>query len=325
MAAATRTVRIPPRTRRGRKGYTAHIPRHAEVLARDRVAFSRPRGLPAPADASSTACRARRRHLALGAALGVHDLSGGACRQRRRAVSAFGSRACRADGAIAATGSRPRRRRAACARGESGRIRQTLRSGQSGRGRNREAVFVTDFKSDEAGFVRILVLDRGMSAERTGALAQRLVELETYRTLALIGLSEAQRLAPSVGRIERRLEEVTMRCSAASALPTTTACSTNSPRSRRSWKRAPRRACFASARAGPIMKLYKCGSRPSASGRSIPVPHGDRFSRGACSRRCGPASRPKNGRPRCRRSSRERPISCARAWTWNWSSRTAIC
>jgi uncharacterized membrane-anchored protein len=74
---------------------------------------------------------------------------------------------------------------------------------------NREAVFVTDFKSDEAGFVRILVLDRGMSAERTGALAQRLVELETYRTLALLGLPEARRLAPSIGRIERRLAEVT--------------------------------------------------------------------------------------------------------------------
>jgi uncharacterized membrane-anchored protein len=74
---------------------------------------------------------------------------------------------------------------------------------------NGEALYVTDFKPDTSGFVRILVLDRGMSAERTGALAQRLVELETYRTLALLGLPEAQRLAPSIGRIEQRLAEVT--------------------------------------------------------------------------------------------------------------------
>jgi len=72
-----------------------------------------------------------------------------------------------------------------------------------------DALFATDFKPDAAGFVRILVLDRGLSAERAGALVQRLVELETYRTLALLGLPEAQRLTPSINRIEKRLGEVT--------------------------------------------------------------------------------------------------------------------
>ena len=74
---------------------------------------------------------------------------------------------------------------------------------------NGEALFATDFKPDAAGFVRILVRAGGMSAERCGALVQRLLELETYRTLALLGLPEAQRLSPSIGRIERRLGEVT--------------------------------------------------------------------------------------------------------------------
>jgi uncharacterized membrane-anchored protein len=72
-----------------------------------------------------------------------------------------------------------------------------------------DALFATDFKPDAAGFVRILVLDRGMSPDRAGALAQRLIELETYRTLALLGLPEAQRLSPSIHRIERRLAELT--------------------------------------------------------------------------------------------------------------------
>jgi uncharacterized membrane-anchored protein len=72
-----------------------------------------------------------------------------------------------------------------------------------------DALFATDFQPDPSGFVRILVLDRGLGPERAGALVQRIVELETYRTLALLGLPEAQRLTPSINRIETRLAEVT--------------------------------------------------------------------------------------------------------------------
>jgi uncharacterized membrane-anchored protein len=71
------------------------------------------------------------------------------------------------------------------------------------------ALFATDFQPDAAGFVRILVLDRGLGAERAGAVVQRIIELETYRTLALLGLPKAQRLMPSINRIEKRLGEVT--------------------------------------------------------------------------------------------------------------------
>lgn len=71
------------------------------------------------------------------------------------------------------------------------------------------ALFATDFQADPSGFVRILVIDRGLGAERAGALVQRIIELETYRTLALLGLPEAQRLMPSIARIEARLAEAT--------------------------------------------------------------------------------------------------------------------
>jgi len=71
------------------------------------------------------------------------------------------------------------------------------------------ALFASDFQADPSGFVRILVLDRGLGTERAGALVQRIVELETYRTLALLGLPEAQRLSPSIQHIEKRLAEVT--------------------------------------------------------------------------------------------------------------------
>ena len=71
------------------------------------------------------------------------------------------------------------------------------------------ALYATDFKADAGGFVRILVVDRGLGAERAGALVQRVLELETYRTFALLGLPEAQKLGPSISRIERRLAELT--------------------------------------------------------------------------------------------------------------------
>jgi uncharacterized membrane-anchored protein len=71
------------------------------------------------------------------------------------------------------------------------------------------ALYATDFQNDPAGFVRILIADRGLEPERAGALTQRVLEIETYRMLALLGLPEAQRLVPSVRRIETRLAEVT--------------------------------------------------------------------------------------------------------------------
>ncbi len=71
------------------------------------------------------------------------------------------------------------------------------------------AIYATDFQPGPSGFVRILVADRGMPAEQAGALVQRVIEIETYRTLALLGLPEAQRLAPSISASERRLAEAT--------------------------------------------------------------------------------------------------------------------
>ncbi len=84
--------------------------------------------------------------------------------------------------------------------------RATLAVAESADG---DALFATDFQAEPAGFVRILVIDRGLSRGRAGALVQRLIEVETYRTLALLGLPAAQALAPSINRIEARLAEVT--------------------------------------------------------------------------------------------------------------------
>jgi uncharacterized membrane-anchored protein len=72
-----------------------------------------------------------------------------------------------------------------------------------------DALAATDFHAANDGFVRILVLDRGMSPLRAGIFVQQLLELETYRTFCLLGLPEAQRLQPAVRRIEQSLGEIT--------------------------------------------------------------------------------------------------------------------
>jgi uncharacterized membrane-anchored protein len=70
------------------------------------------------------------------------------------------------------------------------------------------AVVATDFKADADGFVRILVLDRGVGPARAGSLMQRLLEIETYRMLALLGLPEAARTAPAVKAVEDALVRI---------------------------------------------------------------------------------------------------------------------
>jgi uncharacterized membrane-anchored protein len=67
------------------------------------------------------------------------------------------------------------------------------------------ALIATDFLPDPQGFVRILIIDKQLAPISTGALAQRLLEIETYRTLALLGLPEAQRCLPIIENIESQL------------------------------------------------------------------------------------------------------------------------
>ncbi|RUM99108.1 DUF3422 family protein [Pseudaminobacter arsenicus] len=74
---------------------------------------------------------------------------------------------------------------------------------------NGKAGIATDFHQDGDGLTRILVLDRGMSPSRIGALSQRLIDIENYRTLAMLGLPMAQSLSARVRRIEDRLAEIT--------------------------------------------------------------------------------------------------------------------
>lgn len=71
------------------------------------------------------------------------------------------------------------------------------------------ATIITDFRQDADGLTRMTLLDNGLSPVRAGALGQMLIEIETYRTFAMLGLPLAQSLSPRIRRIEDRMADLT--------------------------------------------------------------------------------------------------------------------
>jgi len=67
----------------------------------------------------------------------------------------------------------------------------------------------TDFQIHADGFARFIVLDAGLKGMQAGRLVQRLVEIETYRVMALFGLPVAQQASPVLNDIASELASVT--------------------------------------------------------------------------------------------------------------------
>lgn len=65
-----------------------------------------------------------------------------------------------------------------------------------------------DFRIHPDGFGRLLVLDRGMTPWQAGRMLQRLLEIETYRLLALLAFPVAKELSPFLAAQERALAEI---------------------------------------------------------------------------------------------------------------------
>jgi uncharacterized membrane-anchored protein len=67
----------------------------------------------------------------------------------------------------------------------------------------------TDFQVDTIGYTRFLIESKDLTPTRAARLVQRMLELETYRTLALLGLPEARSAGPELQRMEKELGEIT--------------------------------------------------------------------------------------------------------------------
>lgn len=62
-----------------------------------------------------------------------------------------------------------------------------------------------DFAIRDDGFSRFVIRDVDMRAQQAGRLVQRVLEIETYRMMALLGLPNAQRTAAALNAIESEL------------------------------------------------------------------------------------------------------------------------
>ena len=79
-------------------------------------------------------------------------------------------------------------------------------------GNNGHSWAVTDFMLRDSGFERMLVIARPTTSEtRAGRISQRLLELETYRLMALRGLPVAKGLGPMLAEAEGQLADITAR------------------------------------------------------------------------------------------------------------------
>jgi uncharacterized membrane-anchored protein len=67
------------------------------------------------------------------------------------------------------------------------------------------AAMFTDFALDEVGQVRVLAHDQSLSSGEASRLVQRILEIETYRMMALLALPLAREIAPKITEMEQRL------------------------------------------------------------------------------------------------------------------------
>ena len=77
-------------------------------------------------------------------------------------------------------------------------------------GHNQHSWALTDFMLRPSGFERIVVIAPADTPQtRAGRVSQRLLELETYRLMALRGLPVAKQLAPMLAQAEGQLADIT--------------------------------------------------------------------------------------------------------------------
>lgn len=69
----------------------------------------------------------------------------------------------------------------------------------------------SDFRVQDDQTSRILLFNKDLNAYRLGRMVRRIYEIETYRSMALLGLPEARRLAPLLGDYDKKLVQLTNR------------------------------------------------------------------------------------------------------------------
>lgn len=84
-------------------------------------------------------------------------------------------------------------------------------------------VVASDFQIDSSGHTRFVVFARPQTdRHRIGRVVQRLCEVETYKTLAMLGFVQARDLAPDIYRLEQTLTDLVSRLGSSTISPADT-------------------------------------------------------------------------------------------------------
>ena len=78
---------------------------------------------------------------------------------------------------------------------------------------NQRAQVWTDFQLDEAGFINFLVHHQSMGSRQAGRVVQRLIDMDTYRMMAMLGLPRAKGLSEPLRQAEAELSALVERIS----------------------------------------------------------------------------------------------------------------
>ncbi len=71
------------------------------------------------------------------------------------------------------------------------------------------AIMAGDFRIDSAGHMRFALFAKPeMGARRIGRVVQRICEIETYKSMSMLGLARARSLGPAIGDMNGRLTEL---------------------------------------------------------------------------------------------------------------------
>jgi uncharacterized membrane-anchored protein len=78
-----------------------------------------------------------------------------------------------------------------------------------------DALIAADFRLDENGHARMAALVRpGIGHRRLGRIVQRLLEIETYKSMSMLTLPQARMVATAVSRLDRELSDIVARMAA---------------------------------------------------------------------------------------------------------------
>lgn len=88
---------------------------------------------------------------------------------------------------------------------------------------DRAAVVASDFRIDPAGHSRFAVfVPEGTGSRRIGRIIQRLLEIETYQTMSMLGFALTREIGAQVGKMDRQISDLMARMSAQESKPEAT-------------------------------------------------------------------------------------------------------